>query len=400
MFDEDITLLCFYNREDISRIKKTFPNMTQENKNMMFEYLKNGISPIVVRNGEVINPKSKENIAKQKEVFNKRFSFIYENSKELIEFACPISGHLGFNFLKWLEEFLLGNKEIEDTDLYRLFMKEKKDQDIGYETDYYTMKMEHHIYNKARVIGENSKYMWELLSHLVYYISSRKDVSSYNNEKELEALDEYFRVLRYSNDGIEWVSGFNLEGEDLIHSLFLLNGDREEMVRYYDNPEFEGNEFLSCFASGPIGNDRVSLTEKEKQDLYLKFHDELPWDFIVSCSSNENLDLPSVCKPCDNSVLVQENDIFVDDNDNFYCMCNRCGYIIAIQKEGINSKVQKRIIDRCYPRKDLFRKMVIYSELQALDRETGIKVLEKKKEDSDEERHSYILSRFKNKRGN
>ena len=173
MFDEDITLLCFYNGEDIARIKKTFPNMTQENKNMMFEYLKNGFSPIVVRNGEVINPKSKENITKQKEIFNKRFSFIYENSKELIEYACPISGHLGFNFLRWLEEFLLGNKEIEDTELYHFFMKRKHNQDIEYETDYDTTKINHYIYNKARVVGENSRCMWELLSHLVYYISSR-----------------------------------------------------------------------------------------------------------------------------------------------------------------------------------------------------------------------------------
>ena len=43
-----------------------------------------------------------------------------ENSKELIEYACPIRGHLGFNFLRWLEEFLLGNKEIEDTELYHV----------------------------------------------------------------------------------------------------------------------------------------------------------------------------------------------------------------------------------------------------------------------------------------
>lgn len=399
MFDGDVTILCFFNRDSLERVKKTFPNMTEENMLVLYDNLKNGNVPIVVKNGTVINPKSDENILKQKEEFKKRFGFIYENSKELIEFGCPINNHLGFNFMKWLEEALLGNKPLEETELYRLFMKDKKERENEVD-DYTTIKSMYYIGSVARVIGERSKDMWELLSHLVYYIHSRKDINSYNNEKELEALDEYFRVLRYSNDGVKWVSGYSLESEDLVHALFLFDASEKKMVNYYDNPEFEGNEFLSCFASGPTKKDGVCFTEKEKQEIYLKYHDELPWDFSVICRENKELALPDICQPCNKTVLVQENDIFVSEDDGFYCMCDSCGYIIPIQKEGINPRVQHRIIDRCYPRGNLFKKMLIYSELQALDREDGIKVLEKKEEDSGILKKSYILERFKNKRGN
>ena len=396
MYDDDITFLYFFDDVEKEPLQKLFPHLTDEVLNS--EYLKIGHRPVVIRNGEIIDPKSEENIIKQKEEFKKRFCFIYENSKELIEFGCPINKHLGFNFMKWLEHLLLGNVPLEETYLYKKFNEEKKKEEE--QLEYTTMRVRHTIWNRARVIGDRSKETWELLSHLVYYISSRKNVNSYNNRKELEALDEYFRVLRYSNDGIEWTSGYELNGADLMHSLFLFQAEREEIVDYFDTPEFEGNEFISCFASGPTDKGSVRLTEKEKQELYLKYHDELPWDFIVSCSKNEKISLPSVCTPCNNSVLVQENDIFVDDNDNFYCMCNRCGYIIAIQKEGIKSTVQKRIIDRCDPKKDLFRKMVIYSELQALDREDGIKVLREVNDRVKDFERSYILSKIKNKRGN
>lgn len=396
MYDDDITFLYFFDDVEKEPLQKLFPHLTDEVLNS--EYLKIGHRPVVIRNGEIIDPKSEENIIKQKEEFKKRFCFIYENSKELIEFGCPINKHLGFNFMKWLEHLLLGNVPLEDTYLYKKFNEEKKKEEE--QLEYTTMRVRHTIWNRARVIGDRSKETWELLSHLVYYISSRKNVNSYNNRKELEALDEYFRVLRYSNDGIEWTSGYELNGADLMHSLFLFQAEREEIVDYFDTPEFEGNEFISCFASGPTDKGSVRLTEKEKQELYLKYHDELPWDFIVSCSKNEKISLPSVCTPCDNSVLVQENDIFVDDNHDFYCLCDRCGYIIAIQKEGISKRVQKRIIDRCYPKKNLFRKMLIYSELQALDREDGIKVLREVNDRVKDFERSYILSKIKNKRGN
>ena len=396
MFDNNITFLYFFDANEKEHLQRLFPHLTDEV--IASEYSRIRHIPVVIKNGEIIDPKSKENIIKQKEEFKKRFCFVYENAKELIEFACPINNHLGFNFMKWLEILLLGNTPLEETYLYKKFTEEKQSEEELLE--YITMKVHHTIWNHARVIGDKSKDMWELLSHLVYYISSRKNENSYNNRKELEALDEYFRVLRYSNDGIEWESGYELKGADLMHSLFLLGRESEEKVNYYDNPEFEGNEFLSCFASDPIDKDSIHLTEKEKQELYLKYHDELPWDFIVSCRENEKIALPSVCTPCDNSVLVLENNIFIDDDTNFYCMCDKCGYIIAIQKERIGSLVQNRIIDRCRLKKDLFRKMIIYSELQALDRDDGIKVLEKKKEDSEEIKYSYILSKFKNKRGN
>jgi len=196
MYDDDITFLYFFNDNEKERLQRLFPHLTDD---VLFgEYLKIGHRPIVIKNGEIIDPKSEENIIKQKEEFKKRFCFVYENCKELIEFACPINKHLGFNFMKWLEVLLLGNIPLEETYLYKKFNEEKQKEEES--IDYTTIKHRHTIWNRARVIGDRSKDMWELLSHLVYYIYSRNNVNSYNNRKELEALDEYFRVLRYSNE--------------------------------------------------------------------------------------------------------------------------------------------------------------------------------------------------------
>ena len=395
MFDDEITILYFFDSESDTKRKRLFPNMDKYNLDKLVECYKQGISPVVIRNGEVINPKSEENINKQKEEFRKRFDFIIENGFELLYmYSCPVQNHLGYNYLKWLEELVLGNIPLEDTYLFKHVNEHKYGSEFMIsEVERYTSKGEYCIRNKAVVKGDKAYYAWILLSHLVYFIRSRKYSNSYNSLKELETLDEYFRVLRYSNDGIEWKSGFELFGEDLMHSLFLIDAEDEEEVSYYDSPELDGNEFICCFATDKNGLNDVHFSEKEKQEIYLKHHDELPWDYVVECISDDTLIRPDKTKPCGNSFILEENDIFGGGIGKYYCMCPKCGYIINIQRADIFNVIEK-VSQRC--NYSFFKKMMIYSELLALDRESGEnKVLIKKEEKSGTYGHSYIMDRLK-----
>ncbi len=395
MFDDEITILYFFVDESKERIKRLFPNMDQQNLEKLVDYYKTGISPVVIRNGEVINPKSDDNIKKQKEEFRKRFNFIMDNGFELLyTYSCPIQNHLGYIYLQWLEELVLGNKPLEDTYLFNHVKEYKRDPEFMIsEIERYESRGEYCIKSRAVVKGDKYYYAWILLSHLVYFIRSRKYSNSYDNIKELEALDEYFRVLRYSNDGIEWKSGFDLYGEDLMHSLFLIDAEDEEEVSYYDSSEFEGNEFICCFATDKNGLNDVHFSEKEKQEIYLQYHDELPWDYVVDCREDDTLKRPDKTNPCGNSFVLEEKDIFGAGNGKYYCMCPECGYIINIPREDVFN-VLDRVSKRC--NYSFFKKMMIYSELLALDKESGEnKVLIKKEEKSGTYGHSYIMDRLK-----
>lgn len=395
MFDDEITILYFFDSESDVKRKRLFPNMDKYNLDKLIKLHQMGISPVVIRNGEVINPKSEDNIKKQKEEFKKRFDFIIENGFELLyTYSCPIQNHLGHNYLKWLEELVLGNKPLEDAYLYNHVKEYSKDKNsLVSEVERYESKEEYCIRSRAVVKGDKFYYAWILLSHLVYFIRSRKYSNSYNNLKELETLDEYFRVLRYSNDGIEWKSGFDLRGEDLMHSLFLIDADEEEEVSYYDSLELDENEFICCFASDRNGLNDVHFSEKEKQEIYLQYHDELPWDYVVECISDDTLIRPNKTKPCGNSFILKEKDIFGGGIGKYYCMCPKCGYIINIPNKDIFNVIEK-VSQRC--NYSFFKKMMIYSELLALDRESEEnKVLVKKEEKSGIYGHSYIMDRFK-----
>ena len=65
MYDDDITFLYFFDDVEKEPLQKLFPHLTDEVLNS--EYLKIGHRPVVIRNGEIIDPKSEENIIKQNE---------------------------------------------------------------------------------------------------------------------------------------------------------------------------------------------------------------------------------------------------------------------------------------------------------------------------------------------
>lgn len=101
------------------------------------------------------------------------------------------------------------------------------------------------------------------------------------------------------------------------------------------------------------------LTEEEKQDIYLKYHDELPWNLEKICKIEEEYDFlrkdkrlvrPEHTNPCEKSFYINEKEIFVNSNDSiyrYYQLCPHCGYIVNIPKEILSDGIKKRIEQRC-----------------------------------------------------
>ena len=121
------------------------------------------------------------------------------------------------------------------------------------------------------------------------------------------------------------------------------------------------------------------LTEEEKQEIYLRYHDELPWNLDIRCAIEDQaiptlveleITRPDNTHPCGNHFHVKEEDIFVNPKDRqyrYYMLCPHCGYIVHIPSNLINDNIQKRIEERCQKDPNLFRKKMLYSELLSLE---------------------------------
>ena len=108
------------------------------------------------------------------------------------------------------------------------------------------------------------------------------------------------------------------------------------------------------------------LTEEEKQRIYLKFHDEMPWDYSVTCASSSSPDVPEDTESCGKTFYLSEKDIFKKD-DNYFMLCPNCGYMVSIPSEELTKGTKDRIDERCALDEDLFRRMSLYSELVQLE---------------------------------
>lgn len=124
--------------------------------------------------------------------------------------------------------------------------------------------------------------LWKLLQFVRWFIEDQvSDLE--NKELKLEALDEYFRIYRYSNDDRIWTSGYHLTVQDAKNVIHLMGPIKfEEYDRDVTDIGLKNNAFIQ-FLSDKTNKrkDNCSiLSEKEKQEIYLKYHDEMPWDFI------------------------------------------------------------------------------------------------------------------------
>ena len=183
--------------------------------------------------------------------------------------------------------------------------------------------------------------LFDLLTMVHSYIRGQKQLLL---SKKLQVLDEYFCTFRYSNDGKVWTSGYTLSSDDeenhsinrhndplgnkiipvfstvgpgVVDTAFIKGFFQYEKY-FFDYSVFDksGNRSINREVNYRINY--ASLSENDKQELYLKFHDELPWNLTIKCSLNEQF---SFGDSCGKEIKVKEEEIFTYEN-SFYQLCN------------------------------------------------------------------------------
>ena len=286
------------------------------------------------------------------------------------------------NLLLDLESFLLSDTPFNQSKLFIELEEKKKNPD-------FLNKVKNGL---SLLEKDNSKYSfiktkldsWNLLVNVREFINEQSGDLK-NKEKKITALDEYFRINRYKNDGKIWTSGHSINFKDMDNftsfSAILPKYERKPGRDKKDIGLRKGEliDFLANQSNHYDYNFSV-LTEDEKQDIYLTYHDELPWNLEKTCEFEEEyiptlidngLIRPEHTKPCGETFYVSEKEIFINPNDSlyrYYQLCPHCGFIVNIPKEILSDGIKERIEERCLKDPNLFRKMYLYSELYSLEK--------------------------------
>ncbi|MBQ9854256.1 MAG: hypothetical protein IJO57_04410 [Bacilli bacterium] len=325
----------------------------------------------------------------KKELIN-RYMYIYENAemflapylkKEEDNYVINIDNKL----LYLIEEFLLSDINYKETNLYSLNEMNKNNKE-------YLKKVKEGL---ILLQERNSKYHKLLEETLNIYkileviLSNLKGDNKKNLELKTKALDEYFKINRYDNTGTIWTSGYSLNYKDYQkNGMSIKLGGAKEIAFISDKKKQKTLklstfiEFLSDNNNKNKDNDSI-LTEKEKQQIYLHFHDELAWNTEIECDIEKRIypDLvesriymPNYITPCKNKFYINESEIFIKPNDHlfkYYQACPHCGYLVNIPNSILPDKVKERIEERCSKDKYLYRKMYLYSELYQLNEKSS-----------------------------
>ena len=276
------------------------------------------------------------------------------------------------------EEFLLSDKPIEESSLYQLVENKRNDKDYLDKVKKGLELLEKDNVDEKHEMFKSKLSIWEILGKVSEYIDEQS--GDLNNKKnKLYVLDQYYRMLRYRNNGKIYKSGRNLTLDESWGGIIV---DRKrEPFRDKKDIGITSNPFITAIAKAPYHEDNWSIfTENEKQQIYLQYHDELPCDLEIACDLEEEyiqtmietrLYRPENTEPCGENFVVKEEEIFVNPSDRlyrYYQLCPHCGYIVNIPKEILSDGIKQRIEERCSKDDKLFRKMFLYSELFSLDK--------------------------------
>ena len=325
---------------------------------------------------------NKEEIKKE---LIKRYRYIYENAIYILaplikEIDNPYVGinkkviylhDLPSDIAYLLEEFLLTDKLMEETTYYDFIEEKKRDSE-------YLISVKEGLSLLDKKNRETFPSLREELTAFNVFQMIRKYISDQccdleNKEKKLLVLDEYFRISRYSNDSNVWLSGAELEVSDINRGIKIQSGIIKRNIDVYKRNRLDNGIGINNFID-IISNNKFFLSEEEKAQIYFSYHDEIPWYSVISCEdNNDNIDN---ILPCHSTFYIVENQIFVN-NDNYYMLCPNCGHIVKIKKELLTKSSMTKIQERSQEDKDLFRKMILYSELFNLDKKNGFKILKK-----------------------
>ena len=157
----------------------------------------------------------------------------------------------------------------------------------------------------------------------------------------------------------------------------------KKITRYCKDIGIKNNNFISLISLAPFTDNNDSIfTEDERQEIYLEYHDELPWNLEITCAleeGHENLPRkvrpkrPDNTKPCGNVFYIKEEEIFVNPKEKkyrYYELCPHCGYMVNIPEEILSVGIKARIENKCSQDKNSFRRNYLTSELFVYDKLT------------------------------
>jgi len=327
-------------------------------------------------------------INKIKEELIKRYKYLYENAeiilapyiheqtKEEVKECNKKYGVLNLTPIIYLniskkseiiplfEEKILTEKNIETTSLYKEIEAKKHTK------EYLEKVKKGLLLSKNKNYNQNEKLdiLTILLKTKEYIEEQSEDLE--NKENKLSILNEYYHLYCYKNDG-------NSYSQDL-NSLTLKN-KKTTPTRKKDDIGIKNNEFINTIINIKHYSNNSVFTENEKQQIYLKYHDEIPWDLKLNCKLEDSylnllvetrLIRPENTNPCGKNFHIKEDQIFINKNDKLYRyfqICPHCGYIVHVPNKLLSETVKQRIEERCKQDEYLFRKMYLYSELLSLD---------------------------------
>jgi len=294
---------------------------------------------------------------------------------------------LPVDLLLALESFLLSDIPFNESKLYVELEVKKKNPDYLAKVKNGLILLEKDNVDKSEAYLQTKLNSWKLFVRVSGFINEQSG-DLRNKKKKLEALDEYFRIDRYTNDGKVWTSGKLINFKDSAHKVnfsAILLKNPPIPRRNKKDIGLKNCKFINVVSdyANHYENNFSMLTEQEKQEIYLAYHDELPWDLEKTCELEDvyiptmietRLTRPDHTKPCGKYFYIAESEIFVNPDDilyRYYQLCPHCGYIVNIPKEILSEGIKQRIEERCAKDPNLFRKMNLYSELFSLDKSSS-----------------------------
>ena len=322
----------------------------------------------------ILSPFMYEQTIEELKAYNKKAKKQYgkyheERTEPLIYLNIPN------NILPVFEEFLLSDCEMEASQLYLMTEENRNNKTYLEKVKRGCQLVEKNNENKPYL--KTALDIWNILRKTYDYIKEQSGDLK-NKDNKLHIIDEYYRILRYQNDGQIRTSGRTLN----LHDFGSVSIPMHQSAPSRDKKDIgiKKNSFISTLTRIPKYEDNGSIfLESVKQKIYLEYHDELPWNLEITCDTLEKYEddlqdsrliRPKSTSNCGKSFYINEAEIFVDFNDKryrYYQLCPHCGYIVNIPKEILTDGIKIRIEARCKKDINLFRKMTLYSELKQLD---------------------------------
>lgn len=266
-----------------------------------------------------------------------------------------------------LESFLLSDIPLEESNLF-VYLEENKNNPkyLKQVAEGLELLKEKNNYTNTEILHEKLG-LSRLLSELrVFIMNQSGDLD--NKKVKLDVLDEYIIINNYRNN--------ENEGKNRLYSFIVLkepkpNRDKKDIG-------LKSNIFLKAIFYRTDKEHIQFLSEEEKQQIYLTYNDELPWNLKINCS-NENfeedkLKRPENTTPCNKDFYINEKEMFKKD-EIYYQRCKECGYIVNIPTDILTKGVSERIDQRMEENPNLYRINILKSELQGFENKPKVKLL-------------------------